>query len=220
MAPRSDTRHRASPFGGFPKRSRIVRPQKKTVLIVGEGDTEQYYFDGLKRDEAVSRAFAVTIRDAGGGSPEDVVRKAVDFVERAGLENRGYDAVYCVMDVEGLDKKASLSKALTLARSENIRCCLSNPSFEVWLLAHFARTCKSFGNAANVVKELEKFWKTLSSAVYDKNDRDIYRKTVYLIDTALNNSRSVHKQDHREGDVADRDSSTNVYELVSYLLGR
>ena len=160
MASRRDTRRRVSSYGGFPKRTGSIRPLKTTVLIVGEGGTEQYYFDGLKRDEAVSRAFTVTIKDAGGGSAEEVVRSAIHHVERARQENREYDVAYCVMDVEGRDKRMSLSRARTLARDSSIRCCLSNPSFEVWLLAHFTRTCKSFGNAANVVAELEKFWKT------------------------------------------------------------
>jgi len=50
-----------------------------------------------------------------------------------------YDEVWCVFDVEAkLSQQArpGFADALSMARGARIRCAVSNPCFEVWLLLH------------------------------------------------------------------------------------
>jgi hypothetical protein len=42
-----------------------------------------------------------------------------------------------VFDVESPKPHPNLDRALTLARSNNIRVAISNPCFELWLILHF-----------------------------------------------------------------------------------
>jgi len=128
-----------------PHRVRRLRPEKRTVLIVGEGrETEPNYFTGLRDETDVSDRFAVTVKRGKGFSPEHVLNEAIRHMERARGQRAEYDEVWCVMDVEGPAKRASLDAARIRAKQNGVQVCLSNPSFEVWLLSHFERTSASF----------------------------------------------------------------------------
>jgi hypothetical protein len=55
---------------GSPKRLTSSRPEKKTILIFGEGrETEPNYFRGLKQKDEISRRFKVTVKK---GTPDGV----------------------------------------------------------------------------------------------------------------------------------------------------
>lgn len=89
------------------------RPEMTTILIVGEGEkTERNYFQGLKGVKAVLARFKVTVKKGHGRSPEDVVKEAIDHKKGAKHRGQEYDAVWCVLDVEGPNKRDSLDKAV------------------------------------------------------------------------------------------------------------
>ena len=192
------------------------RPVKTRVLIVGEGKTERNYFDALKREDAVSARFAVTVKGAGGFDAEYGVRRAI--VERDRLTTE-FDEVWCVLDTERPRKRASLKKAIRLAGKEGIRLCLSNPCFEVWVLAHFERTARHFADCSAVVRVVARRWKKQFGQDYRKSD-DLYGRLVDLLSAAVANARWVRETHHKgESDTADCNSSTDVYRLVGHLLG-
>ncbi len=117
---------------GPPRRRPPHRPLKTTVLLVCEGKkTERNYFDQLKREDAICERFSIRVQRGKGGSPEAVAKYAVERKDNSNVE---YDEVWCVMDVEDANQRASLDKALTILGKNNIEACLSNPAFEVWLL--------------------------------------------------------------------------------------
>ena len=198
------------------RRRQGQRQVKTTILIVGEGKkTEPIYFDGLKREEAVSRAFAVTVKKGPGYSAEAVVKAAIDL-RRGGI----FDQVWCVIDVEGPAHAASLKAAMDLAAQEGITLCLSNPAFEVWLLAHFERRAGLFKDCDAVITDLSKHWQKAFGTDYEKNDQRIYEKLETRTNDAIANAQTVYEKEHTGKSRTDRNSSSEVYQLVKRLLGR
>ncbi|MFI6267785.1 RloB family protein [Micromonospora zamorensis] len=113
-----------------------TRPERKTYLVCCEGEnTETLYFKGLRRE---LRAGNVRIEVfSGRGEPYGVIEKAIAEANRAAAQDDGYDEIWCVFDVEAPVAHARLEAALTLAARHGIKCAISNPCFEVYLLLHY-----------------------------------------------------------------------------------
>ena len=200
----------------FQRRRGPPRSFKRTVLIVGEGrETEPNYFDGLKRETEVAARFSVTVKRGRGRSPESVIGEVLKHKSQG-----DYDEVWCVLDVEGAQKRASLEKALRLAADNGITVCLSNPSFEAWFLAHFERTTAPFAGARAVIVRLSKHWQKEYRTKYDKSAQDLYSRLSNRTPTAIANARWGKEIHHKDRPVADCNSSTEVYRLVRRLLGQ
>ncbi len=206
---------------GVIRRPKKIRPIKTTILIVGEGqETEPNYFYGIKQEETVSAKFTVRIKKGHGFSPESVVEEAIRYKQQAERRGEEFDEVWCVLDVEGSDKRESMNQAVIMARQNGITLCLSNPSFEVWVLAHFARTARLFQDSDAVIREVNRHWRSVCSDEYQKNDERIYERLKDLTNTAITNAKLVRETDFRDRvNTADCNSSTEVYKLVGYLIG-
>ena len=215
---RKTGRNRAS---NIPSRKRIIRPFKTTIMIVGEGrETEKNYFDDLKREEIVSIKFAIKVKKGHGFSPKRVVEEAINYKQQAERRGEEFDEVWCVLDVEGVEKRESLDQAVIMARQNGITLCLSNPCFEVWLLAHFDRIAKTFLNYDAVKRELNRHWGSVCTEEYQKNDERIYERLTSLTKTAIANAKWVRETHFRdEENTADCNSSTEVYKIVGLLFG-
>jgi len=196
------------------------RKLRKRLLIVCEGrETERNYLDGLKREDSVSKLFTIRIVPGRGGSRTQIVNHAID---RKRTQQDTPDRVICVLDTESLQSpqaRDDLAEARNKAKANNIDLYLSNPAFEVWLLAHFSRTGRPFNDCNAVIVELDKKWTANLGQPYDKSDRDVHRRLAPRTQQAIKNAKAVAEQDHGdENDIADRNSSTEVYELVEGLL--
>ena len=201
------------------KRGSQRKKSKTTVLIVCEGEkTERYYLDGLKREETISEAFKITVVPGRGGSRSQIIERAINQKTK----REEMDIALCVLDTESLETnqaKEDLAMARQEADRNNITLYLSNPSIEVWFLAHFKRTSQSFKDSKAVIVELDKEWGPAFRQPYDKSDERMYKKLARRTQTAVNNAKIVVETDHKEKpDVADRNSSTDFYQLVERLL--
>ncbi len=191
------------------------------MLIVCEGkETEPNYFRALRDEPSVHKKSAITVKRGRGGSRLDIVREAVKEKEQGDGE---FDETWCVLDVEhpqSIEAQDDLARAVELARRNDIDLAFSNPSFEVWLLAHFLRSSRSFPSGGAVVTELKKQWKRLGQgALYDKADEGIYSRLAGLTRQAIENARVVRENDHAdESDILKCNSATDVYLLVERLL--
>lgn len=214
-------RFRAKSRPGAPSRRSVGRPVKTTILIVGEGqETEPNYFGELKREDAVTAKFAVTVKKGRGFSPEHVVKEAINHKNRAESRVEDYDEVWCVLDVEGPNKRESLDNAVTMAVRNGITLCLSNPCFEIWLLAHFERKARAYEDCGAVIVQLNKHWQKHYSLDYEKNDDRIYERVADRTQKAIDNARWVRENHHEcKANTADCNSSTEVYRLVRKLIG-
>ena len=187
-------------------------------MIVCEGEkTERYYLDGLKREETIGKVFAITVVPGKGGSRSQIIERAVN--QKA--QRREMDVVLCVLDTESLDTtqaKQDLATARQEADRNNITLYMSNPAFEVWFLSHFRRTSRSFRNGDAVIVELDKEWGAAFGQPYNKSDDKVYQRLATRTQAAVTNAKDVVEIDHREKpDIADRNSSTDFYQLVERL---
>ena len=195
------------------------RKPKKTILIVCEGEkTERYYLNGLKREETVSEVFAITVVPGRGGSRSQIIERAINQKAQRGE----MDVVLCVFDTESLETtqaKEDLAAARQEADRNNITLYMSNPAFEVWFLAHFRRTSRSFRNCDAVIVELHREWSAAFGQPYNKSDVQVYQRLATRTQAAVTNAKMVVEIDHKEKpDIADRNSSTDFYQLVERLL--
>ncbi len=211
---------RGKASGDRTRRRSQGRKVKKTWLIVCEGrETERNYFDGLKREASVSKLFAIRVVRGKGKSRTEIVSHAID---RKKTQRDTPDKVICVMDTESLQSpqaRDDLAAARRMAEANDIVLYLSNPAFEVWFLAHFARTSRAFNDCDAVIVELKKKWKAEFGQPYGKSDDNVYRRLEPKTQQAINNARAVAEQDHGgRSDIVERNSSTEVYQLVENLI--
>ena len=195
---------------------------KTPILVVCEGrETEPNYFYGLGDEEAVRQNFKVVVKKGKGGSCLAVVQQAIAEFEKATAREEEFDEVWCVFDVEQAGQREQVIEARTVADQREIRLALSNPAFEVWLLAHFLRTKRSFAGSVKVIEELNKYWRRDFGQDYEKNDEQLYARLTGQTRTAIDNARKVREQDWRSAhDIVDCNSATDVYLLVERLLRR
>src|SRR5215470_14130994 len=97
---------------------------------------------------------------------------------------------------------------------------LSNPSFEVWLIAHFTLTSRQFPNSKAAETYLEQqYWRPVFGYDYEKGATDLYTRLASRVNDAIENARAVLEQDHAGHPCKDCNSSTEVYCLARKLLG-
>ncbi len=200
------------------RRSRSLRRRgptqdpRATLLIVCEGEkTEPQYF--LSLCETLRLA---TVRVAGkecGNAPISVVDYAVDEKKKRKRAQRGagdpYDAVWCVMDVEGAQGHESLKRALDKARRNGLETVLSNPCFEYWCLLHLEESGRPFRDCDEVIKRLQK-----SFPQYSKG-QSFYGELKDKTEDALRRAERMLK--NHPDDRVSRNPSTEVYRLVKRL---
>ena len=209
------------PFGrrrsGSSRRHGPSRPRKTTILIVCEGkETERNYFDQLKRDDWTRQHFSITVKRGKGGSRQQVAQFAVD---RKNDIDADYDQVWCVMDVESAKARDEMRQAMELLEGRQISPALSNPAFEVWILAHFEKTGTVFLDCDAVITRLNGHWRGRLNADYDKADARIYHRLKDLTDQAIANAKWVREKHHKDDCILQCNSATDVYQLVGLLRG-
>ncbi|MCB4756522.1 MAG: RloB domain-containing protein [Elusimicrobia bacterium] len=111
-------------------RIRLERKTKKTVLIVGEGETERAFLQHLK-ESFIQRESDVHVKvECGsGGDPKSVIQKAVRL-----KSSRSYDECYVLIDS---DRPVVLDARLKqkMGRKPGIKILEATPCLEGLLLA-------------------------------------------------------------------------------------
>jgi hypothetical protein len=69
-----------------------------------------------------------------------------------------------------------------------------------------------------VIDALNGHWQKLCGRDYEKNDEQVYNRISHLTGVAIKNAQWVHQKHHDGKDIADANSSTEVYLLVRRLL--
>lgn len=132
-----------------PPRRRQTREQHRRFLVVTEGKvTERRYFDYVRRN---LRSVSITVKPV-GESPERVVNEAIRIstgerqaARQARDRANTFDEVWVVIDV---DEHTYLDAAVAKAHAHGINVALSNPCFEVWLIAHLSNEYAEFSSPA------------------------------------------------------------------------
>lgn len=149
---------------GYSRRKVGGRRPHRLLVIVCEGtETEPTYF---RRYRERGREPRILIPGTQKTDPVSLVKYARKQMREHGVDVSSGDRVWCVFDADQNDDRA-IDDACKLARP-GINIALSNPSFELWLLLHFAYDESRIDNI-DVIRRLRKhipdFTKTAD--VYD-----------------------------------------------------
>ena len=148
------------------------REANKTILIVCEGQTEEWYFN---RFPVIS--LSVRCVNLQGQSKMSLVQATQEIVKN---EDFTFDEVWCVfdMDVQNTDKDFTLfDNSIDKAKSLDYNVAYSNDCFELWLLLHY-KDIQSTQNRAYYYEQLGKCFKMN----YVKNGKKIdFCKKLYTL---------------------------------------
>jgi hypothetical protein len=171
------------------KRKNLDLP--KRILILCEGESEEIYIKGLKKELYKQKRFQtieVELYQPKDYSPKGIVTEAKKRISEAKKDKYPFFSIWVVFDK---DNHANIPHAYDIAENSNpkIDIAFSNICFEIWILLHFEKTKKYFKNSYQIIKHLS-----------EKHNLD-YGKTMNIYEavkdnttTALTNSAWLLKQ--------------------------
>ncbi|HMT91588.1 RloB family protein [uncultured Thiothrix sp.] len=134
------------------KRKVGQRKPNKVILIIGEGQTEQAYFEAV-RQVLRSPQLRLEIEPATSKSdPLNLVKKA-----KQRHKTGDYDHVFCVFDGDKPEEMQRARQQLDKA-DKAIRGFVSIPCFELWLLLHFERSDAAMPDCRQTEIRLKQHW--------------------------------------------------------------
>lgn len=178
---------------------------RESIYVIGEGLTEKYYFQHIKRLKGYS--CVVRPRFFSGNS-------SIYYLEKRTKELLQADVtVICAFDADvsqrNEEEKSRLQSFIKEFKyNEKVIICDSLPSIEFWFLLHFKKTNKHFENYNSIRNELRKH-----IPGYDKTEKylmqDQWVKILILKqDTAIKNAKSLNTG---EG------SYSNIFKAIEIL---
>ena len=200
--------------GSHKRKAEILEPRKR-ILIVCEGEkTEPNYFKKLC---GKLRLQAVDVEIEGkecGAAPINVVEHAIKKAQIKNSNKVAYDEIWCVMDVE-IPQHETLDKAIgKIVKKRKFNIALSNPCFEYWYILHFEKTSKNFIDT----DELLGYLKKNHIQGYDKGSKDVFGLVYDKTDDAIENAKSVIREQQYDEDLRKANPSTRVHLLVESLI--
>jgi len=196
--------------------------KKKTrfkVAIVGEGDTEWYYFTSMRQYERFSFKVEPDL-------PKHSDYKTIIKTARK-KRDEVYDLVFCVIDLDRILTNQTEKKGYEIEKSKTksnkgIEFIETMPCIELWFLLHFLNkySSKFFLNYKQVVKPLKEYIPN-----YDKSSK--FFKTIDIYEY-LNTNGNYQKADELakklEKEKKDSDNPlfnfTQINSLVNNLKNR
>ena len=109
----------------------------KLIVIAAEGfETENIYFEAVKTSLRASNVHVEVLhRDNDGeSSPEHVYLRIKQFKAEYNIDED--DELWIVIDRDRWAPKMISAVAQCCSQDKNLRLCISNPCFELWLLLH------------------------------------------------------------------------------------
>jgi hypothetical protein len=185
---------------GYSERKLNTREVKQRFLIVCEGtQTEPNYFRSFRVPKVV-----IDIEGL-GRNPTQIVEYAIDR-----RSEDDFDQVWCVFDRDSFPI-SDITKAVALAKKNNIQIAYSNEAFELWYILHF-----QFLNTAIPRSDYSKKLSNLIGKPYAKNSRDMYDDLLIRQPTAITNADRLLQEYPTPNPVTDNPSTT-IHQLVRQL---
>ena len=127
---------------------------KKSIAIIGEGETEWFYFDSLR----------IALRYPFKIAPAMPQHSDISHMKKLVEEclSKDYDIVICLVDMERLlsnRKEFNLYKQIKEKSSDSVLWIETNPCTEFWFLLHFMPelAVKHYNTCEDVITDLQKY---------------------------------------------------------------
>lgn len=193
-----------------------IKEPNKTILIVGEGQTEKLYFESFP-----VLTLTVEVIDLKGQNKLKLIESTTSIIEN---NNTKYDKVWCVFDMDvkqGEKEFSDFDNAITKGKSLGYEIAYSNDSFELWFYLHFNYTEQKnhrtfyyqfLGDKWNLNYGKEGKTYRFCKEIYSKIENDQSASQNDAIERAekLFNEQS-HLPYHKQNPI------TLVYQLVEFL---
>jgi hypothetical protein len=154
------------------------RETRKTYVVLGDGQTEQYYLRHLK----TLRGYNYTIRPSLFSSITiETAGSIIDEYLSGGCNQiiyfTDYDTIVNQDKITEFEKLKDKS-----ADTEEVFICETMPSIEFWYLLHFLKTTREFNNASQAISLLVKYMQGYSKG-------ETYLKNYKWVETLCSNSK-------------------------------
>jgi hypothetical protein len=193
-----------------------IKEINKTILIVGEGQTEKLYFESFP-----VLTLTVEAIDLKGQSKLKLIESTTLIIDNSDTK---YDEVWCVFDMDfkqGEKEFSDFDNAITKGKSLGYNIAYSNDSFELWFYLHFNYTeqqhhrtfyYKFLGEQWNLNYEKDGKAYKFCQTIYSKLENDENSSQANAIERAekLHNDQITFPY-HEQNPIS------LVYQLVSYL---
>ncbi|MBQ9215193.1 MAG: RloB domain-containing protein [Prevotella sp.] len=198
----------------------------RLVIIATEGtDTEPIYFEAVKANLCSSNVHVEVLeRTEGGSNPENVYHQLQSFKDEYNIEDD--DELWVVVDRDKWTEKMLSEVALYCHQDSNLKFCVSNPCFELWLLLHLDDITSYSPEELQQLRENRRITKTGPTWLkhkmrqllgsYSESNYDVYR-ILPTIDTAIVRAVTL---DVNPTDRWPQDIGTRVYLLVRSIMGK
>ena len=192
-----------------------MRQQSKSIALIGEGETEWFYFDSLRIDRRFS--FKIAPDFPSHSDIKHILKLAEKYITLQ------YDYVICLIDMDRLwqtpaemtkyqqEKKKRKYKKVTFIETD--------PCTEFWFLLHFLPdTCvRKYGCYKDLLPELQKYMPG-----YEKTKRYFSRIGLYRylikngnINNALKNAEKLSELS--KTDPENRHAYSEIYKVIRIL---
>ncbi len=194
------------------------------VLIVGEGATEECYFEAIRKARGLSNA-NIKITPSDNPTPLDILNFTDEKVEAAG--DRKYDFVFCVFDRDDHNYFDETSRKM---ETNGYILARSWPCLEYWILLHFEYKRPLFTGSGKksqcdeCVKMITKIMKDEGIGKYKKANADIFKEIIddkTLIKAIKNGILSCRQADETSTHATRtnrNNTSTEVHKVVERLM--
>lgn len=144
---------------------------KKSVAIIGEGETEWFYFESMR----IAKRYPFQLKPT---FPKHSDWKYI-FKQASYCLREGYDKVVCLVDMDVVYSKNEMQayhEAKAKIEKARVSIIETNPCTEFWFLLHFlpSLSTKSYINYEEVVIDLRKYLPK-----YDKTKKYFQKVKLY-----------------------------------------
>jgi RloB-like protein len=190
--------------------------EAETIAVVCEGEkTEDIYFNGIRKEHRLATT-RLPVVGPGVGPSVGLGADPLKVVEQAESLRQEYDHAWAVFDVEAPGPHAAphprLKQAIERAERVGVRCAISHPCFELWLLLHFQLQTAYLNNEA-VRSKVRR-----CDCGYSERGFDFARIWPHRQNAIRNANELDARQRSNISEIVDRNPWTTVHELVLQLL--
>ena len=204
------SRYHSDRRNSFPHRRLLNRPVRPIIVIVcDDTDTAVNYFNPIKQQYKTSVTIHVIPAPRDGALPGELLK----YADKQRQKHEP-DTVWLLLDREIEPQKQQQADKIKKQARPPIHVALSNPCFEVWTLAHFINTGKTFTSCDDVLKELKSAWKKEFKQDFPANKAQAdYGKLIPIhLDKAIKHARQQHEAK------TSTSSWTQIYQLIEMIL--
>ena len=186
------------------RRKSNIKKLKKQIFIIGEGITEQIYFNQLKQFENIKIKIKPELpytTDITG-----IVKKAKKISDASPA-----NIVYCIIDLDRILSNTAEAKKYKKLKPENkkIKFFEINPCFELWFLLHNKYKGKEYNNCNEVIKFLKKYIPD-----YEKTEKYFLKKNLYVL---LKDKLSIAVSNSKKLNNSGSKTKCDIYKIIEEL---